>query len=204
MDKTEKLIMSRLGKRPLILPTGVTVRVEETQQRIEVSGPRGVLRWNYPIGITFALEFGKQKEQVLLVKALADLAKRASSLWGLARARVGWMIDGVVNGFTKQLEIQGVGYRAKVEGGNVVLNIGASSPVSYSVPSGISVIADAKQTLLTISGIDKELVGLVASQLRAIKPPEPYKGKGIRYAGEVVTRKAGKTATATGGGKAAK
>ncbi len=180
--------MSRVGKRPIQLPKGVTVSVDGS--RVTVKGPKGELARTIPAEITVAVSDGTVE-----VKRASDV-KRLRALHGLTRALLSNMVDGVSQGFAKQLEIHGVGYRAETRGGGLRLNVGYSHPVEYDAPAGISLSVEGNN-VIKVEGIDKELVGQVAAELRKLRPPEPYKGKGIRYVGEYVRRKAGKT-----GGKA--
>lgn len=176
--------MSRIGKRPIALPDKVQVSIDA--QSVTVKGPKGELSRVLPAQITV-----EQADNTLLIKRASE-SRTARQLHGLCRTLVANMVDGVSQGFQKRLEIQGVGYRAAVQGRNLVLTVGYSHPVQIDPPEGIQVAVE-NNTNVVISGIDKELVGNLAAQIRAVRPPEPYKGKGIRYAGEVVRRKAGKT-----------
>lgn len=196
--------MSRLGKKPIPIPSGVEVKIDANQTEVQVKGPKGLLTWSYPKAVEIVLSQGSVPTIVL--KPVATATKQTwdgptKALWGLARSRIANMIEGVTRGFTKQLEIIGVGYKAQPDNKRVVLSLGASHPMIYDLPEGVTVTVDPKQTALTITGIDKEKVGHVASNIRVLKAPEPYKGKGIRYLGEVVRRKAGKTAATAGTAK---
>lgn len=175
--------MSRVGQRPIQIPSGVKVEIRE--DKILVEGPRGKLDFELPPGISVDRSDGQ-----LLVKR-ASSEKRLKSLHGLTRTLVDNMIQGVTNGFIRELEIQGVGYKAQVTQGKLELSVGFTHPVLYPIPMGIT-IETPKPTQVIVKGIDKALVGQVAAQIRSFAPPEPYKGKGIRYVGEVVRRKAGK------------
>ncbi len=179
--------MSRIGKRPVPLPTGVTATVQG--RTITVKGPKGELNRTIHPELSVAVEDG-----AVLVRRPSDEA-RHKALHGLTRTLVANMVDGVTKGFAKALEIQGVGYKAEVKPFGVQLVVGLSHPVPYHAPKGIKITVD-NNVLVKIEGIDKELVGQVAAELRNVRPPEPYKGKGIRYVGEQVRRKAGKTAQA--------
>lgn len=183
--------MSRIGRKPIDVPPGVKVQVGE--RAIEVQGPRGRLTAPVPPGISFSLA-GKE---LLCQRANDERQQRA--FHGLARALAQNAIKGVTEGFTKELDIVGVGYRAQVEGAKVVFALGYSHPVEYRIPEGIKVAVD-KQTRVTVSGIDRQQVGQVAAEIRSLRKPDPYKQKGIRYVGEVLKKKAGK-AGATGGAK---
>jgi large subunit ribosomal protein L6 len=175
--------MSRIGKRPVAIPSGV--QVKEAGGRIEVKGPKGVLSDAVPRGVQVEVSASEVRFQ------RADDRKPSRALHGLARALVNNMISGVTQGFVKQLEIQGVGYRAEVSGGALTLSLGFSHPVKVEIPKGLQVSVD-KNTLIRIEGIDRHQVGQFSADLRALRPPEPYKGKGIRYVGEYVRRKVGK------------
>ncbi|EAW38760.1 50S ribosomal protein L6 [Lyngbya sp. PCC 8106] len=179
--------MSRIGKRPIPIPPKVTFTIEG--QHIIVKGPKGELSRVLPEKVIL-----EQDGDTLLVKR-RDESRVARQLHGLSRTLVANMVDGVSKGFEKRLEIQGVGYRAQVQGKNLILNVGYSKPVEMNPPQGITVAVE-NNTNVIISGIDKEVVGNIAAQIRAVRPPEPYKGKGIRYAGEQVRRKAGKAGKA--------
>ena len=179
--------MSRIGKKPVLLPKGVTAQIDG--RRITVKGPKGeISRVAHP-DLTLALE-----DNAVMVRRPSD-ESRHKALHGLTRTLVANMVDGVTKGFAKALEIQGVGYKAEPKPFGVQLVVGFSHPVPYHAPQGIKISVD-NNVLVKIEGVDKELVGQVAAEIRAIRPPEPYKGKGIRYVGEQVRRKAGKTAQA--------
>jgi len=179
--------MSRIGKKAIVLPDKVTVSVAGGE--IKVTGPKGTLSRALPRDIEIV-----QEGKTLTVKTTHE-GRRAGALHGLMRTLVANMVTGVSAGFTKGLEISGVGFRAELAGTTLKLFVGYSVPLTYEVPAGIAVKVE-KLTSLTVSGIDKELVGRVAAEIRAKRRPEPYKGKGIRYAGEVVRRKVGKSAGA--------
>lgn len=179
--------MSRIGKKIIPLPDKVTVSVAGGE--IKVTGPKGTLTRALPRDIEIV-----QEGKALSVKTTHE-GRRAGALHGLTRTLVANMVTGVSAGFTKGLEISGVGFRAELAGTTLKLFVGYSVPLTYEVPEGVAVKVE-KQTSLTVSGIDKELVGRVAAEIRAKRKPEPYKGKGIRYAGEVVRRKVGKSAGA--------
>lgn len=176
--------MSRIGRKPISLPPGVEIKIENNI--ITVKGPKGVLSQSIPEDITI-----EREESELLVKRPSD-AKRHRAMHGLARALVANMVTGVTSGFEKKLEMVGVGYRAQMQGSKLVINIGFSNPVEVEPPQGIEFEVPAV-TKITVKGIDKQLVGNTAADIRAIRKPEPYKGKGLRYENEVVRRKAGKT-----------
>jgi large subunit ribosomal protein L6 len=178
--------MSRIGKQPITVPSGVEVTI--TGAHIRVKGPKGQLEWDTPEDIRVAQEDGS-----LVVTRPSD-ERRHRSLHGLTRTLVANMVTGVSEGFTRELEIVGVGYRAAAPSPNrLEMALGFSHPVNVDAPDGIA-FATPAPTRIQITGIDKQLVGQVAANIRKIRKPEPYKGKGIRYAGEVVRRKAGKAA----------
>jgi large subunit ribosomal protein L6 len=179
--------MSRIGKQPIQIPEGVEVKIND--QNIVVKGPKGEL--TRIIRPELKVELKGKEIWVTPVKK----TKNTSALWGLTRVLIFNMIEGVTKGFEKKLEIEGVGYRASVQGNKLVLNLGFSHPVEIEPPKGIEIKAD--KNIITVAGIDKQLVGQVAANIRAKRKPEPYKGKGIRYMGEVIRRKAGKKAVAT-------
>ncbi len=177
--------MSRIGKRPIEIPKKVTVKING--QHIAVKGPKGELERVLP-----ALVEVKQEGETLLVRREND-SRTARERHGLCRTLVANMVEGVAKGFEKRLQILGVGYRAQAQGSKLTLNVGYSKPVEMTMPKGIQVQVEKGNTDLIISGIDKEVVGNISAQIRDVRPPEPYKGKGIRYLGEMVRRKAGKT-----------
>jgi large subunit ribosomal protein L6 len=176
--------MSRIGKQPIAIPS--TVKVEVKGQKIFVEGPKGKLDWELPRRTSLKVQDGK-----IIVSRDGDDAQ-ARALHGLSRALVNNMVNGVAEGFVKKLEIQGVGFKAAVQGRIVNLNLGYSHPINYQIPEQIKVTVE-ENTKLTIEGPDKKVVGQVAAEIRGFYPPEPYKGKGVRYAGEHVQRKEGKT-----------
>lgn len=179
--------MSRIGKRPVPLPKGVTATI--AGRTITVKGPKGELSRTVHPDLTLALEDG-----TVAVRRPSD-EPRHKALHGLTRTLVANMVEGVTHGFSRALEIQGVGYKAEVKPFGVQLVVGYSHPVPYHAPKGITITVEGN-TQVKVQGMDKELVGQVAAELRSVRPPEPYKGKGIRYVGEQVRRKAGKTAQA--------
>jgi large subunit ribosomal protein L6 len=176
--------MSRIGKRPIELPAKVEVTIDG--QKVSVKGPKGELSRVLPEGVKI------DKDGTTLAVTRVNESRMARQRHGLCRTLVSNMVDGVSQGFQKKLEIQGVGYRAQVQGSNLILNVGYSKPVEIIPPAGIQMAVEGT-TNVTVSGIDKELVGNTAARIRDVRPPEVYKGKGIRYAGEVVRRKAGKS-----------
>ncbi len=175
--------MSRIGRLPITIGSGVKVSVDGPA--VSVQGPKGTLVQPLPRGIRAALDEGR------LVVSRRDDSKSQRALHGLARSLLQNAVTGVTAGFTKELEIQGVGYRAQSQGQSVVFNLGFTHPVEFAVPEGIQVAVE-RQTRLTVSGIDRQKVGQVAAKIRSLRPPDVYKGKGIRYAGEIVRKKAGK------------
>lgn len=175
--------MSRIGKRPIPIPSQVTVTIAE--QHVAVKGPKGELTRNLPGEVEII-----QEGETILVNRRNE-SRAARQRHGLCRTLVANMVEGVSTGFQRRLEIQGVGYRAQVQGRNLILNVGYSNPVPIEPPDGIQLAVEGN-TNVVVSGIDKEIVGNTAARIRAVRPPEPYKGKGIRYAGEMVRRKAGK------------
>ena len=177
--------MSRIGKQPIEIPDGVNVAVDPG--RVTVNGPLGELTQNVPARI----KIEKQDGQLVVTRPTERGDDRA--LHGLTRSLVANMVEGVTNGFEKRLEIQGVGYRASLRGTALELNVGFSHPVVIDAPAGITFEVPT-QTEITVKGIDKQAVGEIAAEVRDVRPPEPYKGKGIRYQGEYVRRKVGKRA----------
>lgn len=176
--------MSRLGRKPVSIPSGVEVKVAD--RLVSVKGPLGKLEWTLSPGVTIAVADG----QVQATRAGNDPKLRA--LHGLVRAEISNMMLGVTKGYERTLEITGVGYKAQVQGKALSVNVGYTHPVSFELPAGVEAKID-KQTIITLKGIDKRKVGQAAADLRAIKPPDVYKQKGIRYAGEVLRKKEGKT-----------
>ena len=179
--------MSRIGKRPVPLPKGVTATI--AGRTITVKGPKGEISRTMHPDLTLALE-----DDTVAVRRPSD-EPRHKALHGLTRTLVANMVEGVTHGFSRALEIQGVGYKAEVKPFGVQLVVGFSHPVPYHAPKGITITVE-NNTQVKVQGVDKELVGQVAAELRSVRPTEPYKGKGIRYVGEQVRRKAGKTAQA--------
>jgi large subunit ribosomal protein L6 len=182
--------MSRIGKRPISLPNKVTVDIDGST--VTVKGPKGTLQRTLPATVAIA------KDGDTLVVTRVDDSRTAKERHGLSRTLVANMVEGVSTGFQKRLDIQGVGYRAQAQGSKLVLNVGYSKPVELPMPDGIQVAVE-NNTQVIVSGIDKEEVGNTAAKIREVRPPEPYKGKGIRYLGEAVRRKIGKA-----GGKGGK
>jgi len=176
--------MSRIGKKPIPIPKGVTVKV--AGDAVEVTGPKGVLTTPFPPGVTFEVRDGQI--QARTIREDKELGK----FHGLARSLVANAVRGVTEGFKKELDIVGIGYRAEVKGRQVVFALGYSHPIVFDIPQGIDVVVD-KQTHLTVTGVDRQLVGQVAANIRSFRKPDPYKQKGIRYTGEVLKKKVGKT-----------
>ena len=175
--------MSRIGKKPVTVPGGVTAQVNG--QEVKVKGPKGELKHVLADAMVAKLEDGG------IEVAMREDTKEARALWGMSRTMVANLIAGVTEGFTKKLEITGVGYRAAVQGSNLQLQLGYSHDIAFSIPQGIQIVCP-KPTEIVITGIDKQKVGQVAAEIRRFRPPEPYKGKGIKYAGEFILRKEGK------------
>jgi large subunit ribosomal protein L6 len=175
--------MSRIGKKPVALPKGVTASVDG--QTVKVKGPKGELYVKLVSEVSASVG-----TDGITVSPRKD-ADKAAQMWGLSRTLVNNLVQGVTNGFTQKLEIQGVGYRAAVQGKVLNLQLGFSHDVIYPIPAGITIVTE-KPTMISVSGIDKQLVGQVAAKIRSYRPPEPYKGKGVRYEGEYVRRKEGK------------
>lgn len=176
--------MSRIGKIPIPIPSGV--KVEKKLNKLKVQGPRGTLERVLPVGV--AIDVGSDK----IVVSLPEDSGAHNALYGLTRTLIANMVTGVSVGFKRVLEINGVGYRVAVAGNKLNFSLGYSHPVEYELPKGMSASAD-KQTILTLEGVDKEELGFVAAGIRSLRLPEPYKGKGIKYAEERIIRKAGKT-----------
>lgn len=181
--------MSRIGKKPVVVKMGVSVTLEK--RVVVVRGQKGSSSFSMPEHVDVAIEDGK-----VFVSQKKEWAKEGSALFGLSRAMIANMIKGVSEGFEKKLELFGVGYRAQVSGNDLVLSVGFSHPVRIPKPSGITF--SVAENVITVFGTDKTLVGDASARIRAIRPPEPYKGKGIRYLGEKIRRKAGKAAKAVG------
>ena len=175
--------MSRIGKKPVPVPAGVQASVEG--QTVKMKGPKGALQVRLPDEVAAALD-----KDVLKLTPRAE-TKRGRAMWGLSRSLVANLATGVTNGFERRLEITGVGYRASMQGKNLQLALGYSHDVIYPIPEGIAV-ATPRPTEIIITGVDRQKVGQVAAEIRAFRPPEPYKGKGVKYAGEYVFRKEGK------------
>ena len=176
--------MSRIGKKPVEIPAGVTATV--AGQTVEVKGPKGTRSFTATDDITVTLDGNMVAVQP------RGTSKRARQQWGMARSMVANLVEGVTKGFRKDLDIVGVGYRAEVKGKQVVFALGYSHPVVFEIPAGIDIAID-KQTHITVTGVDRQAVGQVAANIRRLRKPDPYKQKGVRYTGEVLKKKAGKT-----------
>jgi large subunit ribosomal protein L6 len=176
--------MSRIGRKPIPVPKGVTIAV--AKEAVQIKGPRGQLRQALPPGVIFQMDGEELKASLV-----GDPAENRK-YYGLARTLVANAVKGVADGFKRELDIVGVGYRAEVKGRQVVFALGYSHPVVFDIPTGIDVVVD-KQTHITVTGVDKQLVGQVAANMRSLRKPDPYKQKGVRYTGEVLKKKQGKT-----------
>lgn len=192
--------MSRIGKKPVILPSGTTA--ELNGNHLVVKGAKGTLELDIHPKVSVKLENNE-----ITVNVAKQEDKREKALWGLSRALVQNVVDGVTTGYTKQLDVVGVGFKAEVRGTTLVLNLGFSHPIDFEIPAGVEAKVEKDpskvtilqyQTTITLTGIDKQLVGQVAANIRELKKPEPYKGKGIKYSDEVIVRKAGKVVKAVG------
>lgn len=179
--------MSRIGKQPITIPTGVEILMDG--RNIKVTGPKGQLDFEYHQNVAVT-----KNDTILNVQRLSN-DKLSRALHGLTRNLIANMIIGVTQGFQKQLELKGVGYRANLEGPKLILNVGYTQPVPITPPAGIEFKVD-KNTLITVTGINKQVVGQISAEIRKVRPPEPYKGKGIKYIDEIVRRKAGKATKA--------
>lgn len=177
--------MSRIGKKPIVIPQGVNIELKK--DTIKVKGPKGELNYAFPDGVKVSVS-----DAHIQVDRMSD-TKVDRALHGLARSLISNMVGGVAQGYKRVLEITGIGYRSQVKGNKVVFTLGYSHPVEYELPAGVTAAVDEKQTTVTLSGIDKQAVGQVAANIRKLRSPDAYKGKGIRYAGERIKLKAGKT-----------
>ena len=180
--------MSRIGKKVIAIQGGIEAMV--ASGKISVKGPKGELTMNLPVGVMVDIS-----NELITVKPLSD-SKQDRSSWGTCRAKIANMVNGVTSGYEKKLEIEGVGYRASVEGRELTLTMGFTNPVKINAPEGVTFAV--QKNVIIVSGIDKEAVTLTAAKVKAVKPPEPYKGKGIRYQGEKIRRKVGKKAASSG------
>lgn len=178
--------MSKIGKKPIEIPDNVKIELKDSE--VSIKGPKGELK--VPVFSGFKLYFD---EKYLKVVPPEDNKKKTPAFWGTLRALIANAVKGVVDGYEKKLEIEGIGYRANIEGKFLILNLGFSHPIRYEIPDGIQIAVE--KNIITVSGIDKQLVGQVAAKIRSFREPEPYKGKGIHYVGEYIRRKAGKKAT---------
>jgi large subunit ribosomal protein L6 len=181
--------MSRIGRKPLEIPKGVTVSI--TNDTVSTKGPKGTLTLKRHKDIEIKQAKDDDKKDVIVFERKGNLGHERAA-HGLMRALVGNMLTGVTQGFTRQLEINGVGYKAEIKGPKIVLSLGFSHPIEYQLPEGISAKVD--KNLLILSGIDRQALGAATAKIRSFRPPEPYKGKGIKYIEETILRKAGKTA----------
>jgi large subunit ribosomal protein L6 len=181
--------MSRIGRKPLEIPKGVQVSI--TKDVVTAKGPKGTLTLKRHEAIEIKQTKDEEQKDVIVFERKSDLGPERAA-HGLMRALVGNMLTGVTTGFTRTLEINGVGYKAEVKGPKLVLSLGYSHPIEYALPEGVAAKVDKNQ--LVLSGIDRQVVGQAASKIRSFRPPEPYKGKGVKYIEETIVRKAGKTA----------
>lgn len=189
--------MSRIGKQPVVIPSGVQVKVDAGV--VTAKGPKGELKEQVHPYVKVEMKDGS-----LVLSSDVAQARDASAIWGMSRARLNNLVQGVASGYSKNLEVHGLGFRAEVAGQKLTLSLGKSHPVTYEAPKGITVTVDAKKTLITVTGVSKDLVGAVAADIRELRKPEPYKGTGIRYQGEYVRKKAGKTAAGASAGAGGK
>jgi large subunit ribosomal protein L6 len=176
--------MSRVGKNPINVPDGVDVRIQGNL--VSVKGPKGEMKWNYPADMKVSLQ-----DRNIVVERQSE-SKQARSLHGTTRSIIANMVTGISAGYTRVLEINGVGYRAQVQGQKITFTLGYSHAIDFNLPEGITAQVDKKQTQLTLEGIDKHLIGQVAANIRTLRAPNVYKGKGIKYAEEVLKLKVGK------------
>ncbi len=187
----KSITMSRIGKSPITIPAGIEVKFDEQSHLVTVKGPKGELKQDIDASISLKIEDG-----VLSLERPNDL-KKSRALHGLYRALINNMIEGVIGGYKKQLELVGVGYKASVNGQVLELNLGYSHSIFFQIPQEVAVTAETKKgknPIVTLESIDKQLIGQVAAKLRSLRKVEPYKGKGVRFVGEQIRRKAGKTA----------
>lgn len=180
--------MSKIGKQPINLPEGVSAEI--SGNTITVNGPKGGLTRKFSKKVVLEVKDGK------ILVSVVGKSKRSMSVWGTARSTVWGMVEGVSKGWKKELELVGTGYKAQVQGSSLVLTVGYSHPVEVEAPEGVSF--KVEKSIITVEGIDKEVVGQVAAKIRTVREPEPYKGKGIKYIDEIVRRKAGKAAKTVG------
>ena len=189
--------MSRIGKQPVVIPTGVQVKIDGNV--VTAKGPKGELKDSLHPYVKAEVKDGK-----VLLSADVAVAKDASAIWGMSRARLNNLVTGVATGYSKVLEIHGLGFRAEVVGQKMTLALGKSHPVQFEAPKGITLTMDPKKIVITVSGVSKDAVGETAAKIRELRKPEPYKGTGIRYQGEYVRKKAGKTAAGASAGAGGK
>ncbi|HTK60400.1 MAG TPA: 50S ribosomal protein L6 [Candidatus Baltobacteraceae bacterium] len=189
--------MSRIGKQPVLIPQGVQVKLDGSL--VTAKGPKGELKESMHPYVKAEI-----KDGAVILSSDITLARDASAIWGMTRARLHNLVQGVAVGYSKVLEIHGLGFRGEVAGQKLTLAIGKSHPVVYEAPKGVTLTLDAKKTVLTVSGTSKDQVGAVAADIRELRKPEPYKGTGIRYQGEYVRKKAGKTAAGASAGAGGK
>jgi len=188
LDSRSDNFMSKIGKQPVSILAGVEIKIDGNL--VVVKGPKGELARELPREIKI-----EKKDDQLLV-SVAKKTKRSAALWGLSRVLLVNMVEGVKNGFEKKLEIEGVGYKVALQGKNLILNLGYSHPIEFKAVEGIEF--KVEKNIITVGGVNKEIVGQVAANIRSLRKPEPYKGKGIHYLGEVIKRKAGKKAVKGG------
>lgn len=181
--------MSRIGKKPIIVPAGVRVTIDRQSRTVKVEGPKGRLSMTHRPEVSVTWHEGENRI-LCTIPPERTVVRQERSYWGLTRALIANMIDGVTKGYTKKLEVVGVGWGAKLQERNLQLNVGYSHPVMMPIPEGVSVTVEG--TIITVSGADKQAVGQFAARSRASRKPEPYNGKGVRYVGEVIIRKQGK------------
>jgi large subunit ribosomal protein L6 len=189
--------MSRIGKQPIVIPSGVQVKLDGAV--VSAKGPKGELKEPLHPYVKAEIKDGK-----VLLTADTSVSREASAIWGMTRARLNNLVTGVATGYSKLLEIHGLGFRAEIAGQKLTLALGKSHPVTFEAPKGITLTVDPKKTLITVSGASKDQVGEIAAKIRELRKPEPYKGTGIRYQGEYVRKKAGKTAAGAGAGAGGK
>ncbi len=185
--------MSRIGKKPINIPEEIDVKITGSQDKgsaVEVKNSKGILIVKIPIGVKV-----EEKDKELILSVKDSKSKSTKAIWGLSRTLINNAFLGLIEGYSKELEINGVGYKVVLQGNKLILNVGFSHPVEYNIPVNIKV--EVEKNKIKISGIDKQLVGQVAAEIRNIKKPEPYKGKGIKYKDEIIRRKAGKIVKAT-------
>jgi large subunit ribosomal protein L6 len=189
--------MSRIGKQPVVIPSGVQLKLDGNV--VTAKGPKGELKEALHPYVKAEI-----KGQEVILTSDITVARDASAIWGMTRARLNNLVNGVATGYSKVLEIHGLGFRGEIAGQKLTLAIGKSHPVIYEAPKGVTLTLDPKKTVLTVSGVSKDQVGAVAADIRELRKPEPYKGTGIRYQGEYVRKKAGKTAAGASAGAGGK